>query len=447
MSITTGEELDLLRIGEVFHGQFEVLGLIRKGGMGCIYEVLHQGTRRKRALKVMPPAIVSDPELRARFKLEACVAGDIESEHIVEIFDAGVDDATGMPFILMERLRGKDLESISMDRGALPAREVVALISQVTMVLERTHAAGILHRDLKPENLFLTQRDDGTPRLKVLDFGIAKVVAENTVASESTCGIGTPMYMPPEQIRGSADLGPAADLYALGHVAYTLLAGEPFFLEELEASNGIMTVLEHVLKGPKETACARAVRRRGVALPPSFDTWFARAIAKDPGDRFPSATEMLIALADALDVTLAQAMRVSLRISGAPDHRKPVPTPQAFASAAPWTAKSSRRWPWFAAASAAVIALLFFGVHRASSNRPEAIAPDTNRIHVAALVPDAPTSTPTALQSAQEEAAPAPPTSQSAPAPSAKPLGHARGSRAKPSKAPATSKTDALDVR
>src|SRR5262249_5173432 len=142
-------------------------------------EVIHKETRRRRALKVMLPSIVSDPELRARFKLEATITADIDSEHIVETFDAGVDAETGAPFLVMELLKGDDLSVILEDRKRLPSEEVIVLLHQAGLALDKTHAAGIVHRDLKPENMFVTARDDGSPRLKILDFGIAKVVAQN----------------------------------------------------------------------------------------------------------------------------------------------------------------------------------------------------------------------------------------------------------------------------
>src|SRR6185503_6920383 len=115
-------------------------------------------------------------DMRARFRLEASVASQIESEHIVQVFDAGVDDETGLPFLVMELLRGESLGAALERRGRFAGDEVVTLLNQASLALDRTHAAGIIHRDLKPENLFVTARDDGTPRLKVLDFGIAKVV-------------------------------------------------------------------------------------------------------------------------------------------------------------------------------------------------------------------------------------------------------------------------------
>lgn len=290
-----------LPAGGIFHGRYEVVRCIKAGGMGAVYEVIHLETRRRRALKVMLPSVVADPGLRARFRLEATVAAEVESEHIVETFDAGVDEATGAPFLVMELLRGEDLSALLERRGVLQVEEVVLLLSQVAIVLDKTHAAGVVHRDLKPANLFVTQRDDGSPRIKVLDYGIAKVVAQGATARQTQI-IGTPIYMSPEQVRGEGTIGAASDLHALGHIAYTLLAGEPYWQEDL--GTGVYALLLRITQGIVEAPSARALRRRGVALAAGFDAWFARATALGVGDRFATAKEMIGALAEAVGVVV-----------------------------------------------------------------------------------------------------------------------------------------------
>jgi eukaryotic-like serine/threonine-protein kinase len=288
--------------GGIFQGRYQIVRCIKAGGMGAVYEVIHLETRRRRALKVMLPSMVASPEMRARFKLEATVAADIESEHIVETFDAGVDPETGAPFLVMELLRGQDLQRVLKRRRRLPPEETVLLLSQAALALDKTHAAGIVHRDLKPENLFLTQRDNGWPRLKLLDFGIAKVVAQVTQEQMATRSMGTPVYMSPEQIRGDGKLGPPADLYALGQIAYTLLVGEAYWAEESAALASVYPLLLRVTRGMLEPASARAWRRSEVALPAAFDGWFARATNLEEGERFGQASPMIAALGVALGV-------------------------------------------------------------------------------------------------------------------------------------------------
>jgi serine/threonine-protein kinase len=292
-----------LPAGRLFHGHYEIVRCINSGAMGSVYEVLDHKTRRRRALKVMLPNLIADPELRARFRLEATITADIISEHIVETFDADVDAETGSPFLVMELLRGEDLATMLTSRGRLPAEEVVLLLSQAARALDKTHAAGIVHRDLKPENLFVTYRDDGSPRVKVLDFGIAKVAAQS--AHKATRSIGTPPYMSPEQISGEG-VDPRSDLYALAHIAFALLVGQPYWLEEAKATEAVYPLLLKIVQGAKEPAGVRA-RRLGVTLPPSFETWFAKATALSPEQRFSSARELITTLATALGVTVPVA--------------------------------------------------------------------------------------------------------------------------------------------
>jgi serine/threonine-protein kinase len=300
-------DLEVLKPGAIFQERYEIVRCLKAGGMGAVYEVVDQGTRRRRALKTMLSAFVSDPDMRARFHLEATVAADVESEHIVEIFDAGVDDATGLPFLVMELLKGETLAEALARRGRIAANDVVVLLHQASLALDRTHAAGIVHRDLKPENLFLTRRDDGSLRLKLLDFGIAKVVAQSSHAS-TTRSFGTPLYMSPEQIRGDGDIGPRADTYALGQLAFSLLTGKPYWEPEAQQATGVYGLLLKVMQGAPETGCARA-ERFGTRLPERFNEWFHTATALEAGDRFDTASELVETLATALDVPLPRSLR------------------------------------------------------------------------------------------------------------------------------------------
>jgi serine/threonine protein kinase len=294
-----GPGLSVLEAKSVFDGRYEIVRAIKAGGMGAVYEVIHIDTRRRRAMKLMHPSIVGDPTMRARFKLEATVTAEIVSEHIVETFDAGIDAASGIPFLVMELLLGEDLSSAVEKRGRLRADEVVYLLSQAATALDKTHAKGIVHRDLKPENLFVTHRDDGTPRIKILDFGIAKVVLQSVL--DKTQAIGTPLYMSPEQITGS--ISPRTDIYALGHIAYTLLVGEAFWTQESTSEPSLFGFMLKVTLGAPEPATARAARK-GVALPPAMDAWFAEATAIDPKQRFDSASRLVASLASALGLAL-----------------------------------------------------------------------------------------------------------------------------------------------
>ncbi|TKC95251.1 serine/threonine protein kinase [Polyangium fumosum] len=288
-----------LATGAIFAGRYRVERRIASGGMGAVYEVVHQETNRRRALKVMHANFVQSADLRGRFRQEARVAAEIESEYIVDVFDAGIDEATGMPFLVMELLRGEDLGKRLSQTGPLSPAEALTYLHQTSLALDKTHRAHIVHRDLKPDNLFLCEREDGTPRIKVLDFGIAKIVAAGSTAAGATQSLGTPLYMAPEQFLMESSVTPATDIFALGMISFTLLVGKPYWYEESRGGANVFAFATRAALGPREPATARAARL-GTTLPPAFDAWFACATAKAPAERFPSATSAVKALAEAL---------------------------------------------------------------------------------------------------------------------------------------------------
>jgi eukaryotic-like serine/threonine-protein kinase len=281
--------------GTVFAARYRIVRCLAAGGMGAVYEAIHLETDRRRALKVMHPHLFQSEEMRERFKREARIAAQVDSEYIVDVSDAGVDEATQMPFMVMELLRGEELGDRLKRLGRLPPEEVVTYMQQAAWALDRTHAASIVHRDLKPANLFLTMREDGTPRIKILDFGVAKLVAEGATAAGATQSLGTPIYMAPEQFRSNTKLTAAADIHALTQMTYTLLVGKAYWADEAKNAGDVIAFAMAAINGPQESAVARAARH-GVTLPPGFDAWFAKGTAVNPADRFPSATEAVRAL-------------------------------------------------------------------------------------------------------------------------------------------------------
>ncbi|WP_437338089.1 protein kinase domain-containing protein [Sorangium sp. So ce394] len=292
--------------GTVFAHRYRVVRLLAVGAMGSVYEAVHLETNRRRALKVMHAYLFQSEEMRSRFKREAQITADIESEYIVDVFDAGIDDATGMPFLVMELLRGEELGQRLKRLGRLPPGEVATYLQQTASALDRTHAAAIIHRDLKPENLFVTHRDDGTPRMKILDFGVAKLLAEGGTAAGLTRSLGTPIYMAPEQFRVDTKLTSAVDIYALGLIAYTLLVGTPYWSPEALSAGDVIAFALVVVHGPKEPPVQRAMAHR-VVLPPGFDAWFAKVAAVDPAARFRTASEAAQALSEVLGLAAASS--------------------------------------------------------------------------------------------------------------------------------------------
>jgi serine/threonine protein kinase len=282
----------------LFAGRYRVVRCIAAGGMGAVYEVLHVETERRRALKVILPMLVASADLRERFQREARVTAKVNSEFIVDVFDAGVDQETAMPFLVMELLQGEELGERVKRLGSLPSAEVLTFLRQVTTALDKTHAAGIVHRDLKPENLYLTTRDDGSPRIKILDFGISKVLTDNATGAKATQSLGTPLYMAPEQVMGEP-VSAATDLYALGFIAYTLLVGVSYWQEETDRFETAIAFALHTCRGAHESPTARAARV-GKTLPAGFDEWFFKATHTSPAQRFARASELYAALAGVL---------------------------------------------------------------------------------------------------------------------------------------------------
>jgi len=294
-----------LQNGSIFHGRYRINHPLAIGASGIVYEVHDLNTDRLVALKAMLPSLAMDARLRARFLAEGKITARIESEHVVRVTDAGFD-ARGIPFVVMELLRGEDLEGYLRRVGSLPPRETYKLVRQAAAALDRIHEHGIVHRDFTPRNLFLTRRENRSRLLKVLDFGASKVLAD---ASGTSGLVGTPCYMAPEQIRRAAQamrgeprekIGPACDLYALAHVAYTLLVGIPYWERE---GVSILPHLQLIAAGTVEPASARA-RASGTTLAEEiagpFDEWFACATAVDPRDRFPNGSAMARQLRHAL---------------------------------------------------------------------------------------------------------------------------------------------------
>lgn len=319
----------MLQPSSLFHGRYRVVRCIKSGGAGAVYEVQDEVTNRRRALKVMLPVTGSDTSLRKRFAQEARITGRVESDHVVQVSDAGIEDGSNVPFVVMDLLQGEEMGSLSARRGPLPPADVVLYLSQVALALEKTHAAGIVHRDLKPENLFVTARDDGSACVKILDFGAAKNVVHHAPA-ERTAVVGTPIYMAPEQIRGDGAIGPPTDIYALAHVAYTLLTGEPYWAPEGRFLLSVFTLFQKILAGHRDAASARAARR-GVTLPPAFDAWFAAATALDPAERPSGAARAVLSMAEALGVAAPRALQRNSE--PAPSRRSPLPPRPAAAPA------------------------------------------------------------------------------------------------------------------
>jgi phosphate transport system substrate-binding protein len=284
--------------GTVIGGGYRVLRQLAEGGMGTVYEVEQVATGARRALKVMHGQFARDPVLRGRFVREARLAAEIASDHVAQVLDAGDDAGTGSLYIVMELLEGATLSHELRRRGAFAWADVLEIVRQIAHALGAAHARGIVHRDLKPANVFLSRsRHAGlTLTVKVLDFGIAKAMAAGGEATRAI--LGTPAWMAPEQTTVDAEVGPPADVWALGLVAFILLAGQHYFASAATRNPPTAAVLREVVVEPIVPASVRAAQL-GVAdrFPAGFDEWFARCVHRNPGRRFPDADAAYEALA------------------------------------------------------------------------------------------------------------------------------------------------------
>jgi len=274
--------------GSLVGGKYRIVRLIGDGGMGSVHEARHEQLGIPVALKFLRPDIAERPGLAARFLQEARVSATLQSPHVVRVSD--VDTAAdGSPYLVMELLAGESLQSLLDHRRKLSKDEAVDFVLQVLAGLEVAHALGVVHRDLKPDNVFVTPASGG-PLLKLIDFGIAKLRESHEFKRELTrAGVvmGTPEYMPPEQLYAAHEVDARADLYSLGVMAFEMLSGlRPADGDEPEV------IVGKVLKGE--------VRRLGTlepSLPQGLIEVVERALHPDRDARFATAHDMLVAIA------------------------------------------------------------------------------------------------------------------------------------------------------
>ncbi len=295
----------LLLAGTVVGGDFVVERPLDEGGMGAVFVATQRSTGKKRALKLMHRELLRDPLFVKRFEQEAKVGAQIASDHVVETVAAGVDLAIGLPYLVMELLEGEDLRTRIDTHGAISVPEAAEILEQLAHGLGAAHAASIVHRDLKPENVFLarTRRAGaGSVTVKLLDFGIARLAAEAATRSTRSA-VGSPLWMAPEQTQPGA-ISPAADVWALGLVAYEMLTGRHFWRSAADDTATTAQLLREVVLDPIPPASVRA-DEQGVAqrVPPGFDAWFARCLAREPAARFANAGVAWSALAPVLSPT------------------------------------------------------------------------------------------------------------------------------------------------
>ena len=277
-----------ISVGQVIDEKYRIERLLGRGGIGIVAKAQHLVLNHPVALKVLRNELAQEQRHVARFLREARAAVRLESEHVARVLDVGTLE-DGAPYMVMEYLEGEDLARRLDRSGPLTPEQVAGFLIEACDGLAEAHAAGIVHRDVKPANLFLARGKDGSERLRVLDFGIAKAaqsVSEGDFSATETGGwIGSPRYMSPEQMRPSSTVDARADIWALGITAYELLSGASPF--DAESMSEICGAVLHVDPTPLH---------QRVEVSEALSEVIMRCLEKDPARRFASIRDLAAAV-------------------------------------------------------------------------------------------------------------------------------------------------------
>jgi eukaryotic-like serine/threonine-protein kinase len=356
---------------------YEIVEQIGEGGMGAVYLARHPLIDRTAAVKVLRASMAGDSSLVDRFFNEAKAANAIRHPNIIEVLDVGFLPDGKTPYLMMELLEGESLAQRLKRVGTMLPDEAIGVAVQTASAVGAAHAKGIIHRDLKPENLFLTPdaRSPGGARVKVLDFGIAKLrgTLSGAAAVKTQTGalMGTPPYMSPEQCRGiSAEIDQRTDVYALGIILYEMVCGAPPFVGE-----GFGEVLVMHLTRPPEPP-----RARNPGVPLVLEKIILKALAKAADERIASMEDFLAALEGRLEVKTLPAERTTGDPPARPSQENPHTRPTTTLSSATGERdaedaeddvssppRPSRRFVFLGTGAAAVAAAIAFAVLRAPS--------------------------------------------------------------------------------
>ena len=265
--------------GRLLDGRYRIGERIGAGGFGLVYAAVQVAMNRDVVVKVLPSKLAAHGTHRARFEREARAASSLSHPNVVTVHDFGCT-ADGLPYLVMERVRGGTLADL-MSCGPLGPARAAWLIGQVLHAVQEAHAAGVVHRDLKPQNVLVTYGGGGHEHVKVVDFGLARLMdSDLTAITRAGAVLGSPHFMSPEQARG-VEIGPATDIYACGALLFTLLTGRPPF----EGRTPVAVAAQHLSAPVPE-----------FSAPPALEAVVRRAMAKDPADRYESARDMCAAL-------------------------------------------------------------------------------------------------------------------------------------------------------
>ncbi|WP_437692508.1 serine/threonine-protein kinase [Sorangium sp. So ce176] len=275
--------------GTVIARKYRVERTIGRGGMGLVVEALHLDLDTRVAIKFLLPEFMSYTEAAERFMREARTVAKLQTHHVVRVLDVAALDS-GEPYMVMELLDGEDLACHAAEAGTLAIGECIDHIVQACEALAEAHALGIVHRDLKPANLFLTKRPDGAPLIKVLDFGVSKILTGDTgnvSLTQTTTILGSALYMSPEQMRSSKSVDPRTDIYALGVCLFEIIGGRPPYV-----ADSFPELCAKIYTSPPEP-----LQDLRPEVPEGLVEVIERSIAREPEDRYQSIAEFVQALA------------------------------------------------------------------------------------------------------------------------------------------------------
>lgn len=272
----------VMKPGTVIAGKYRLVNRLGDGAMGSVWEAVNELTQRSFAIKLIHRMAVGGDELRARMMREARAAGRLHHRNVIEVYDVG-ETAEGDPFLVMELLRGETMEALLQRKGQLSVSLTCAIGVEVSRGLASAHDAGIIHRDLKPANIFLHHDADRGVVVKVLDFGVSKVVSDQN-ASVTTTGtaIGSPAYMSPEQAVGAPDIDARSDLWSVGVLLLEAASGTPAF-----DGDTVYAIVGNILHGEVPRLAGRAPNADA-----RLDGIIARCLLRDRGARFETAREL-----------------------------------------------------------------------------------------------------------------------------------------------------------
>ena len=301
--------------GEILAKKYRVEKVLGIGGMGVVVSATHLELDQKVALKFMHANAYATEEAKNRFQREARIASKLRSEHVARVSDTGVLE-NGAPYIVMEYLDGVDLSAQLQQFGPMPVGYAAECIVQACDAIGEAHSHGIVHRDLKPANLFLTQHSDGSPLVKVLDFGISKATGADTGMAMTKTGalLGSPLYMSPEQMRSLKTVDARTDIWAIGVILFELLTAHTPF-----TADSFGDLLLQVM-----TTTPKPLRQLRPDVPPEVSALVERCLTKDPAARVQSVAEIATVLApfcSASGVVLAQRITTLAHRSGTGDPR------------------------------------------------------------------------------------------------------------------------------